>query len=220
MTPIDKHKLLIKSLLELEETSVLSLVQERLDAGDDPFEIIEDAQMAMQKVGERYETGNYYISSMMMAGEIFREAMEIIEPVLVQDKSMPILGHILLGTVMGDIHDIGKNIFSILLRSNGFEVTDLGVDVDPNEFIEEALRNPPDIVALSGLLTVSYDTMKEIIRGIKSGSGSHGGDISFIIGGGMINAMVCGFVGADYWATDAMMGVQLCKQIMEERQQD
>jgi methanogenic corrinoid protein MtbC1 len=217
MSAFDKHARLVNDLLELEEPAVLSQVRERLQTGDDPFAIIEDAQLAMRQVGERYAEGNYYISSMMMAGEIFREIVEIVEPVLVQTATGHASGHILLGTVQGDIHDIGKNIFGILLRSHGFTVTDIGVDIPPNQFAEEAGRIRPDIIALSGLLTTAYDSMKETIRNLKTLENAPGAHTPVIIGGGTVNAMVCAVVGADYWAIDAMKGVQLCKQIMEER---
>lgn len=217
MNEPNKHALLIDNLLELEEDVVLALARDRLEAGDDPFEIIGDAQEAMRLVGERYEQGDYYISSMMMAGEIFREVMEIIEPALVRKTIDNEYGHILLGTVQGDIHDIGKNIFEILLRSHGFTVTDLGVDVPPEQFVEEALRSKPDIIALSGLLTISYDSIKETIWQIRNLDNKDIAQTPFIIGGGTVNAMVCAFVKADYWATDAMVGVQLCKQIIDEK---
>lgn len=217
MNASDKHTLLVNKLADLEEATVLALVKERVQAGDDPFDIIEDAQQAMRRVGERYEQREYYISSMMMAGEIFREVMEIVEPVLAQKATGSGSGHILLGTVQGDIHDIGKNIFGILLRCHGFSVTDLGVDVSPAQMAQEALRIAPDIIALSGLLTISYDSMKDTIQRIKKLDHPAVAKTPFIIGGGTVNAMVCAFVGADYWATDAMVGMQLCKQIIAER---
>jgi methanogenic corrinoid protein MtbC1 len=217
MNASDKHTLLVNKLADLEEATVLALVRERVQAGDDPFDIIEDAQQAMRRVGERYEQREYYISSMMMAGEIFREVMEIVEPVLAQKATGSASGNILLGTVQGDIHDIGKNIFGILLRCHGFSVTDLGVDVSPAQMAQEALRTAPDIIALSGLLTISYDSMKDTIQRIKKLDHPGVAKTPFIIGGGTVNAMVCAFVGADYWATDAMVGMQLCKQIIAER---
>jgi methanogenic corrinoid protein MtbC1 len=200
----------------LEEFKILDITSERLQSGDAPFEIIEDAQEAMRLVGERYEQGNYYISSMMMAGEIFREVIEIVEPLFMQQATGKSSGVILLGTVEGDIHDIGKNIFQILLRSYGFTVIDLGVDVSPEQFVKEFLKIKPDIISLSGLLTTAYDSMKEIIRVVKNLDDEKLSQTPIIIGGGMINEMVCGFVGADYWATDAMIGVQICRQIMDE----
>lgn len=217
MNASDKHTLLVKQLADLEENAVLALVKERLRTGDDPFSILEDAQRAMQQVGERYEHGEYFISSMMMAGEIFREVVEIIEPALAPTATGKGSGHILLGTVQGDIHDIGKNIFGLLLRCHGFTVADLGVDVAPAQFVEEAVRTAPDIIALSGLLTLSYDSMKETIAKIRQSDNPRLARIPFIIGGGTVNAMVCAVVGGDYWAIDAMVGVQLCRQILEER---
>lgn len=216
MSKPDERENFINLLLELDEARVLDITRERLQSGDDPFEIIEDAQEAMRLVGERYEQGDYYISSMMMAGEIFREVIEIVEPSLVQQATGKTSGIILLGTVQGDIHDIGKNIFEILLRSHGFTVIDLGVDVTPDHFVEKTLEIKPDIISLSGLLTVAYDSMREIIYKVRNLEDKEISQTPFIIGGGTINEMVCGFVGADYWASDAMVGVQLCKQIMDK----
>jgi len=218
MNASDKHARLVRLLADLEEGAVLALVRERLNAGEDPFRLIEDAQLAMRRVGERYEQHEYYISSMMMAGEIFREVMELVEPVITQKTNANASGHILLGTVQGDIHDIGKNIFGVLLRCHGFTVTDLGVDVAPAQIAQEALRVAPDAVALSGLLTISYDSMKETVQQFRKQGEPRLAQTPFIIGGGTVNAMVCAFVGADYWAIDAMMGVQLCKQILAQRQ--
>jgi 5-methyltetrahydrofolate--homocysteine methyltransferase len=217
MSNLTKRKQFITLLLELEEYKILDLTRARLQSGVDPFEIIEDAQEAMRLVGERYEEGDYYISSMMMAGEIFREVIEIVEPLLVQQATGKTSGVILLATVQGDIHDIGKNIFQILLQSHGFTVIDLGVDVSPDQLNEKIQEIRPDIIALSGLLTIAYDSMIEIIQIVKNQDDENLSKTPIIIGGGTINEMVCGFVGADYWATDAMVGVQLCKQIIEEK---
>jgi 5-methyltetrahydrofolate--homocysteine methyltransferase len=217
MNEADKHAILIHHLLELEEDAVLAVTRQRLEAGEDPFQIVEDAQQALRLVGERYEQGEYFISSMMMAGEIFREVMEIIGPDLEQRTTGNESGQILLGTVEGDIHDIGKNIVATLFRSHGFTVRDLGVDVSPSEFAEEAMQIKPDIIALSGLLTLSYEPMKETVQTIRKLDDIAVAKTPVIIGGGSVNAMVCTFVGADYWAMDAMVGVRLCEQIMEEK---
>jgi methanogenic corrinoid protein MtbC1 len=217
MNEPDKRMRLINHLTELEENEVLALVQERMQAGDDPLAILEDAQEGMRLVGVRYEQGEYFTSGLMMAGEIFREVMELVEPVLVQRLQGNEFGHILVGTVQGDIHDIGKNMFSTMLRANGFTVTDLGVDVPPHHFTEQALQIRPDIIGMSGLLTLSYEVMKATVQQVRQLSDIRIAKTPFIIGGGTINAMVCAFVGAEYWATDAMVGVQLCKQIIAER---
>ncbi len=217
MSENSEHNHLIKNLLELEEQSVLKLVQERLTNGDPPLEIIADAQTAMRLVGERYEQGNYYISSMMMASEIFREIMEILEPLMSLENEGANLGKILLCTVQGDIHDIGKNLVGILLRVHGFSVLDLGEDIAPETIVEEVIKIKPDILALSGLVTISYDSMKSTIQLIRVLEDKALAQTPVIIGGGTISEMVSSFVGADYWAIDAMYAVQLCKRIMEEK---
>jgi methanogenic corrinoid protein MtbC1 len=206
--------LLVENLLELNEDIVLDLVRRRMEAGSDPFQIIEDAQEGMRLVGLRYEQRQYYISGMMMAGEIFREVMELMQPALLSRAQATVSGHILLGTVGGDIHDIGKSIFATLLRANGFTVTDLGVDVPPEQFAAEIRRLRPDILGLAGVLTVSYDSMQATVQRVRQLEEPELAQTPVIIGGGTVNDMVCRYVGADYWATDAMVGVQLCKQIM------
>lgn len=217
MNEISRNRQFIKDLLELKEQAVLDQVKTRLAAGDSPIAIIEAAQQAMHLVGERYAEGHYFISSMMMAGEIFREVMEMVHPVLVEKTTDDAYGQILLGTVKGDIHDIGKNLFAILLRAHGFTIVDLGVDISPDQFVDEALQRRPDIIAFSGLLTISYDSMRETVSKIRKVDEIAVSSIPFIVGGGMMNAMVCNYVGADYWANDAVVGVNLCKQIMEDR---
>ena len=217
MNEQDKHVLLINSLLELEEVSALAQVKERLESGDDPLAILEDAREGMQQVGLRYEEGKYYVAGLMMAGEIYREVMELVEPILVQRLSGNESGHILLGTVQGDIHDIGKNIFSTMLRCHGFTVTDLGIDIPPARFLEEADKLRPDIIGLYGLLTTSYEVMKSTVQLVKQSSDPQLASTPVILGGGTLNPMVCAFVGADYWAIDAMAGIELCEQMMAKR---
>jgi len=155
MNDQEKRATLIEALMNLDEKRVLGLVSERLKRGDDPLTLLEECQEGMRQVGVRYEQREYYLSGLMMAGEIFREVMEQVEPALVERLRGSESGHILLGTVQGDIHDIGKNIFSIMLRCHGFSVTDLGVDAPPGLFLEQARQLQPDIIGLSGLLTTS-----------------------------------------------------------------
>ena len=220
MNASDDRQLLVENLLELNEDFVLDLVRGRMEAGGDLLQIIEDAQEGMRRVGLRYEQRQYYISGMMMAGEIFREVMELVQPALMHQAQATASGHILLGTVRGDIHDIGKSIFAALLRSHGFTVTDIGVDVPPEQFIAEIQRLQPDILGLAGLLTVSYDSMRETILKVRQLDEPMLAQTPVIIGGGTVNAMVCRYVEAESWATDAMYGVQLCKQMMHGGKSD
>jgi len=149
-----------------------------------------------------------------MAGEIFREVMEILQPIIQVHFSGSESGAILLGTVRGDIHDIGKNSLSMLLTSYGFTVYDLGVDVPPVEFLLQAIQTKPDIIGLSGLLTSSFDAMRETIRLIRL-SGEEGvSTLPIIIGGNQLNEQICSYVGADHWVNDAMTGVRLCQKLI------
>jgi methanogenic corrinoid protein MtbC1 len=215
MSESDSQRLiLIAHVADLNENEVLSLVEARITAGHDPLAIIEDCQEGLRQVGERYERQEYYLSGLIMAGEIFREVMEMVQPLIEEKFTGSDSGKILLGTVKGDIHDIGKNNLSMLLTCYGFSVIDLGVDVPPPEFLLQAMQVRPDIIGLSGLLTSSYDAMKETIDLIRiSGEGAIAA-LPIIIGGNQLNEQVCRYVGADYWVNDAMTGVRLCQEIL------
>jgi methanogenic corrinoid protein MtbC1 len=208
---------LIDRVAELKEQAVLALVRERLNQGDDSLSIVEECQEGMRRVGEQYEQGKYYLAGLIMAGEIFREVMELAQPAIESQISGEESGRVLLGTVQGDIHDIGKNIQSMLLSCHGFTVYDLGVDVPPAEFLAQAKKVRPDIIGLSGLLTSSYDAMRDTIALIRDASVTELADIPIIIGGTSINEQVCQYVGADYWIINAMEGVRLCQRLLADR---
>jgi len=210
---------LIHHVAELNEQAVLALVQERLSDGDDPLSIVEDCQEGMRRVGEHYEQGHYYLSGLIMAGEIFREVMELAQPVIEAQISGEESGRVLLGTVQGDIHDIGKNIQGMLLSCHGFTVYDLGVDVPPAEFLAQAKKVKPDIIGLSGLLTSSYDVMRDTVTLIRDASVPELADLPIIIGGTSINEQVCQYVGADHWVVNSMEGVRLCQRLLADKAQ-
>lgn len=204
-------------IAELEEDAVLALVQKRLDAGDDPLQIIDECNEGMREVGQRYEQGEYFVAGLIMSGEIFREVVELVQPLLEQQAEGSASGRVLVGTVAGDIHDIGKNMFGMLLSCHGFDVTDLGVDVPPDVFAARAIEVKPDIVGLSGLITASFETMKETVAALRAHAKTHKLTFPIIIGGGMIDDQICQYVGADYWMPDAMAGVRLCEELLENR---
>ena len=212
----DTHdrRTLVEYVADLKEQEALALVAARLQRGDDPLEIVQDCQEGLRQVGLRYERQEYFLAGLIMAGEIFREMIELVQPAIEERHNGDETGLILLGTVQGDIHDIGKNNLILLLRSYGFTVIDLGVDVDPEEFYQQALEIQPDIIGLSGLLTSSYDAMAETIRLIRQADGQALGQVPILIGGSQINQEVCEYVGADYWVTDAMNGVRLCQRLL------
>jgi methanogenic corrinoid protein MtbC1 len=200
---------------DLQEQAVLARVRRRIDAGDDPLRIMEECGEGMRMVGQRYERQEYYISGLIMAGEIFREVMDLLQPLVRERISGQASGIVLLGTVQGDIHDMGKHILSMLLSCYGFTVHDLGVDVPPETFVVQSARLAPDIVGLSGLLTASYDSMRETASRLRDATRPGAPSVPIIIGGGMMNQKVCDYVGADDWAEDAMAGVRLCQRLVE-----
>jgi methanogenic corrinoid protein MtbC1 len=210
----DLRAALIAAVADLEELEVLDMVHKRLEDGNDPLTIVEDCQEGLRRVGVRYENQEYFLSGLIMAGEIFREVMELVQPVIEDQLTGSETGTILLGTVQGDIHDIGKNNLNMLLTCYGFTVYDLGVDVSPAEFLQQAVQLKPDIVGLSGLLTSSYEAMRETIELLRQSKDGDFSSIPIIIGGNQLNEQVCEYVKADYWVNDAMTGVRLCQQLM------
>jgi len=211
------HIELVQLLADLEEDAVLDLVRQRVAAGDDPLQIIEECNAGMRQVGERYEQRRYFLSGLIMAGEIFREVVEIVQPVIVNRTPRQSSGRVLLGTVQGDIHDIGKDMVGMLLTCHGFTVIDLGVDVPPDEFARQVSEHRPDIVGLSGVLNSSYVTMRETVNVLRQRAQQDGQSFPIIIGGGMVDDQVCRYVGADYWVADAMSGVHLCRKLIGGR---
>jgi methanogenic corrinoid protein MtbC1 len=206
---------LVHLLADLEEEAVLDIVRQRIQNGENLMQILEECNEGMQIVGTRYEQGEYYIAGLIMSGEIFREVVEMIQPLLVQTTTRESSGCILVGTVSGDIHDIGKNILGMLLSCYGFTVVDLGVDVPPADFAAKAVEIRPDIVGLSGLITASFEKMKETVQMLRAESAQNNLSFPILIGGGMIDEQVCQYVGADYWSRDAMAGVRLCQRLLD-----
>ncbi|NIS82417.1 MAG: hypothetical protein GTO14_19915 [Anaerolineales bacterium] len=213
MINTDISTTLVDAIADLQEERALTLVRQRLAADDDSLLIIEDCQEGMRQVGLRYERNEYYLAGLIMAGEIFSQVMELLQPVVESQISGQASGRILLGTVESDIHDLGKNIVNILLSCHNFVVHDLGVDVAAATFAEQAAELQPHIVGLSGLLTSSYDAMRETISRLRAQEYQK----PIIIGGGQLSEEVCQYVGADHWTTDAVTGVELCQRLMAEQ---
>lgn len=207
---------LVRLVAELAEPEALALVRVRIAQGDDPLAIVEDCQEGLRQVGERYERQEYYLAGLIMAGEISRQVMELLAPDIEGRFSRHETSVILLGTVAGDIHDIGKNSLSLLLTSYGFAVHDLGVDVPAADFVARAMERRPHIVGLSGLLTSSYDSMRDTVQAIRSASDRAVASVPIILGGNQLDEQVCRYVGADAWVTDAMTGVRLCQRLLQQ----
>ena len=211
MSTTKTHSQLISAIADLNEESALRLIRQRLAENDDPLTLIESCQQGLQLVGERYAQHKYYLSGLIMGGEIFYEVMELVRPAMESSISGTSSGKILLGTVASDIHDLGKNIVKLLLSCYKLTVHDLGVDVPPEEFLRQARQLQPDILGLSGLVTNSYDSMRETIGLFRR----EGYQIPVVIGGSQLSKEVFQYTGADYWVNKADAGVKLILRLLK-----
>ena len=207
------------ALIDLDESLTLRLTEELASDGQTtPELIVSICQQALKVVGERYEREEYFISALIMAGEIFKEVLEIVKPAEEQVQRDTSRGKILLGTVAKDIHDIGKNLFNVALSGAGFEVIDVGVDVPPERFLAETLSCRPHVVCLSGLILLAFDSMKETVALIRAHEKQLGYRVPIVIGGGIIDGRVCEYCGADSWSTDSTEGVRICEKLVDPGQ--
>jgi methanogenic corrinoid protein MtbC1 len=204
------QNMLITSIADLDGDRALALVRHAISDGDDPMLLLSNCQEGMRQVGQRYAERKYYLSGLIMGGEIFAEMMALIRPIVEAKISGDDSGKVLLGTVANDIHDLGKNIVNLLFTCHKFTVYDLGVDVSPEEFVKQAREIQPDLIGLSGLITSAYDSMRDTIN-LLHANGFH---VPIIIGGSQIDDDVCRYTSADYWVTDANEGLKLCKQLL------
>ena len=203
-------KKLVNAIADMKEEEALSIVKKMVEDGSDPKAILEAARDAMDIVGQRYEKGDYFLPELMLAGEMMAQITEMIRPELAKMPEVKRFGKVLIGTVDGDIHDIGKNIVTFMLDVNGFEVLDLGVDVSPQKFVEAIKKFKPQVVALSGFLTLAFDAMKETTAAIAEAGLRD--DVHIMVGGGQVNEEISKFAGADAYGRDAMAGVTLAKK--------
>jgi len=200
------------SLVELDSERVKEKVNFALRKGIEPLEIVNSLADGMRMVGERYEAGDFFLPELMMAGEIMTEAMAIISPYLRGSRRVQRMGKVVLGTVEGDLHDIGKNIVKTMLTSAGFEIIDLGADVSAKRFVESVRNEEPNIVALSALLTSTMDKMKEVVDELKEKGLRKG--IKILIGGAPIDEGFAERIGADAYGKDAMDAVRKAKSLV------
>lgn len=199
----------------MKRDEVAELVRRRAARGDDPFAILAECQRGMAAVGERFQAGDYYLSELLLAAEIFKAAAAVLDPYLARAGSPEPLGTVVLATMRGDIHDLGKNILATLLRAHGFAVHDLGVDVAPSRLVAAVRDLKPEFVGLSALLTTTFAAMKEA-AGLLEEAGQRG-RLTLLIGGGVTTPVVKEHVGADFQTVDATAGVAYCLRATRER---
>jgi len=207
------------AVAQLDQKRVLELVREALAAGENSVDVVHVVEAGMRTVGERYERKEIFLSGLIMAGEIFRSVMEFAQPGLEDEMVGNASGRVLLGTVAGDIHDIGKNMAGLAFHLYGFTVEDLGVNVPPETFIEAAKRFKPDIVGLSGLISIAFTAMRDTVALFREREAEFAVMPVFVIGGGTIDENVANYVRTDYWTGDAMEGVRLCQRVLEDRKE-
>jgi 5-methyltetrahydrofolate--homocysteine methyltransferase len=211
----DKEKL-VELIAEMEEEDALVLAQEMLDGGVDPLVVLDLCRQAMDIVGKRFEQGEYFLPELILAGEVLDQIGAMTKPLIQQSPDSPSrkLGRVLIGTVHGDLHDIGKNIVTFMLDINGFEVKDIGIDVPVARFIDEIKAFQPNVVCLSGFLTLAFDSMKETIEAIEAAGMRD--KLKIQIGGGQIDETIRAYTGADAFGLNAVDAVTYSRKCMGE----
>ena len=205
---MDKQAI-IDAMADLEEDELYDYMNEIMDNDGEGFqEALEACQEGMKIVGDRFEEGEYFVGDLIYAGEILTEATNIIKPALTGDGQEK-FGKMILCTVKNDLHDIGKNIVRAMLEAGGFDVVDLGIDVDPQTIVDTAKNEDIHIIALSGVLTLAVDSMKDTIEAFKAAGMRD--DVKIIVGGAPVTETVCASVGADEWALSPQKTVSVCQ---------
>lgn len=208
----------VNAVLELDEEQVLQLAEKALREGIEPFDLLETINQGMQNVGQLYEDKTYFIADLIMAGLIFKEVLGIKQmQELFHSKRKKMSGKIVLGTVQGDLHDIGKDIFRGLAETNSFEVIDVGVDVAKEIFVKKIIEHKPDILGLSGVLTYTVEAMKEVVDALDAAGIRK--SVKVIVGGSHLTDATSDYIGADAFSTDAFEGVKLCLHWMQNARQ-
>ena len=201
---------LIHALVEMQEAEALQKARQLLDEGTDPMNILEACSEAMKTVGKRFEQGEYFLPHLILAGVMLKQISETIKPLIKEEKTEAGRGRVLMGTVSGDIHDIGKNMVIFLLEVNGFEVRDIGIDQPLENFLKAIREFQPQVVGMSGLLTLAFDSMKETVRAIEDAGLRE--KVRIMIGGAQVTEQVKDYTGADAYGPDALAGVRLVEQ--------
>lgn len=202
-------KKLIDAMVAMREDDAMQAVDELLAQGASPLSILDACREAMQVIGKKFETGEMFIPELMLGGEMLGAISAKVKPLLKEEGgAAKKIGKIVFGTVEGDIHDIAKDIVVTMLDINGFDVTDLGVDVPPARFVEAVKQTGAKIVGLSGFLTLAYDPMKNTVSALKEAGFK---DVKVMIGGGQIDEQVKQYTKADAYGKDAMAAVSLAK---------
>jgi methanogenic corrinoid protein MtbC1 len=197
----------IAAVADMEEVEAIRLARAMLDAGTDPQDILDATKEALQLVGTRYEAKEYFLPELIIAGDLMKEVAALVRPKLAQRAGGVTRGKVVIGTVAGDIHDIGKDIVIFMLDVNNFEVIDLGVDVPADVFVDKVRETRPAVVGLSGFLTLAFDQMRVTVDALAAAGLRN--SVKVMIGGAIMDQTVADYVGADAYGSDAQAAVRL-----------
>ena len=201
----------VQAIIDMQEKEAIEMANQMLDKGVPAMEVLNKCREAMDGIGKKFEKGEYFISELLMGGEILRQISAVVKPKIgAAGTSQKKLGKVVFGTVAGDIHDLGKDIVEFMLDINGFEVIDLGVDVPVNKFVDAIKEHKPQVVGLSCLITVAFDSMKQTVEAIKAAGLRD--SVKIMIGGGTTDEQVKAYAGADAYGKDAISAVTLTKK--------
>ena len=204
--------LLAKAIDEGDREKTLQITNEAISAGANPQDIIvHGLQAGMGVVGEKFSNGEYFLPDMLMAARAMKAALEILGPSL-EETGIPTIGKVVIGTVEGDMHDIGKNVVATFLSGNGFEVFDLGLNVPVTKFVEEVIEKKPDILGMSALLTTTMPVMGKVIKTLEEAGLRT--NVKVIVGGAPVTQDYANFIGADAYAHDGGKAVPVCRQLL------
>ena len=198
-----------KLLSDLKEPEALEFVKKALSEGADPMDLLGQAKEGMNIVGQRFADDSYFIPDLIFSGAILKGVIKVLEPHLKKAEATERLGKVVMGTVAGDIHDIGKDLVVFMLDVHGFEVLDLGIDVPAEKFVETIKESGSTVVGLSGFLTLAFDSMKATVDAIKDAGLRD--QVKIMIGGGQMNDDVKSYAGADAYGKDAVEAVKLAQ---------
>lgn len=199
----------VNLLADLKDEEVMEFVKQRLDAGEDPLVILEDSRKGMEIVGQRFANDEYFLPELVFSGDLLQRITEMVKPHLTKAAETRRIGKVVLGTVSGDIHDIGLNIVDFMLDVNGFEVYNLGVDVPVENFVNKIKETGAPVLGLSGFLTPAFEVMKETVEAVKAAGLRD--KVKIMIGGGQLDDAVRKYAGADAYGKNAMEAVALAK---------
>jgi 5-methyltetrahydrofolate--homocysteine methyltransferase len=208
---------LVDAMVNMRETEAMELARKMLAGGEDPLQVLENCRSALEIVGRRFEAGKYFLPELIMAGEMLKKISQIAKPFIILESNTKadVRGKVVIGSVKGDIHDIGKGIVTFMLEINGFEVHDLGVDVPAEKFVDAIKEVQPEIVGMSALLTTAFESMKNTVEVIEDAGLRD--QIKIMVGGGTVDEKVKEYTGADAYGADAVAAVNLSREWVERK---